>query len=292
MVPIGRPIWNTQLCILDADLNAVPIGVVGELYIGGAGLARGYHGRPGLTAERFVPNPFGREPGERLYRTGDLARWRPDGSIDYVGRIDHQVKVRGFRIELGEIEARLLAHEDVGEAVVVARDGSSGKQLIGYVVCGAGGGMDEVAAGSLGDRLRDHLRSVLPDYMVPARIVVLDRMPLTPNGKLDRKALPEPDFAGADYVAPDSEIERKLVAIWEEVLGLDRIGITDNFFELGGDSILSLQIIARARKEGLKLTPKQLFEKQTIKELALECHEIHEIDEMAAMAAQILAHIS
>ena len=272
-VPIGRPIWNTQLCILDAELNPVPLGVVGELYIGGAGLARGYHGRPGLTAERFVPNPFARTPGERLYRTGDLARWRPDGVIDYVGRIDHQVKIRGFRIELGEIEAKLLVHEDVREAVVVAREGASGKQLIGYVVAGdgepEGASAGSPATSTLVERLKEHLRAALPDYMVPARLVMLERLPLTPNGKLDRKALPEPDFTGVDYVAPRSEIESKLAAIWQEVLGVEQVGVTDNFFELGGDSIQSLQIIAKARKEGLKLTPKQLFEKQTIGELAL-----------------------
>ena len=266
--PIGRPLQNAITYILSSDLAPVPLGVVGELYIGGAGLARGYHGRPGLTAERFVPNPFARTPGERLYRTGDLARWRTDGAIDYVGRIDHQVKIRGFRVELGEIEARLVAHAEVREAAAVAREGASSKQIVTYVVPQPGAGDAATSAAdiasqdidraspALAERLSAHLRAVLPDYMVPARIVVLEAMPLTPNGKLDRKALPEPDFAGAGvgYVAPRSETERKLVAIWQEVLGLEKIGVTDNFFELGGDSILSLQIIARARREGIKIT--------------------------------------
>ncbi|GAB1715821.1 MAG: hypothetical protein NTAFB05_08630 [Nitrobacter sp.] len=273
-VPIGRPIWNTQLCILDRELGPVPVGVVGELYIGGAGLARGYHGRPGPSAERFVPNPFAREPGERLYRTGDLARWRPDGAIEYVGRIDHQVKVRGFRIELGEIEAQLLAQDEVREAVVVARDGPSGKQLVAYVVSRG------EAVADLTEHLRERLRSALPDYMVPAHLVVLDALPLTPNGKLDRKALPEPDVVTADYVAPLNEVEEALAAIWQEVLDVECVGVTDNFFALGGDSILSLQIIARARRAGLKLTPKQLFERQTIGELAA----VAEVDRSRAVA--------
>ena len=232
-----------------------------------------------LTAERCVPNPFARAAGERLYRTGDLARWRPDGVIDYVGRIDHQVKLRGFRIELGEIEARLLAHEEVREAVVVAREGASGKQLVGYVVArngvadepaGALATQGALSAAPLVERLKEHLRAALPDYMVPARLVTLKSLPLTPNGKLDRKALPEPDWTGAAYVPPSSEIERKLVAIWREVLGLEQVGVTDNFFELGGDSILSLQIIARARREGLS-SPKTAVRKADRRSRARAC---------------------
>lgn len=260
-VPIGRPIWNTQLYVLDADLNAVPRGATGELYIGGIALARGYQNKPSLTAERFIPNPFPQRAGERLYCTGDLARWRPDGAIEYVGRIDHQVKIRGFRIELGEVEAQLLGHDDVREAVVLARNSASGKQLAAYVVA------SEDASRDLAERLREHLRVMLPDYMVPAHLVVLDALPLTPNGKLDRKALPELDMMTA-YVAPRNAIEEKLVAIWQEVLGLERVGITDNFFALGGDSILSLQVIARALRRGIKLKPRLLFERQTIQALS------------------------
>ena len=260
-IPIGSPIWNTSLYILDGDLNLVPAGVVGELYISGVGLARGYLGRAGLTSERFVANPFSAEAGGRMYRTGDLARWRHDGVIEYVGRIDHQVKIRGFRIELGEIEAGLLRHEGVREAVVVARESAGGgKQLIGYVVAGDAGEPRE----ELEPTLRDYLKSFLPDYMVPSRVLVLDAMPLTANGKLDRKALPEPDFAGKSYVAPRSEIEVKLASIWQEVLGLAQVGVTDNFFELGGDSIVSIQVVSRARQAGLKLTPKDIFQHQEI----------------------------
>ena len=196
-----------------------------------------------------------------MYRTGDLARWRHDGVIEYVGRIDHQVKIRGFRIELGEIEAGLLRHEGVREAVVVARESAGGgKQLIGYVVAGDAGEPRE----ELEPTLRDYLKSFLPDYMVPSRVLVLDAMPLTANGKLDRKALPEPDFAGKSYVAPRSEIEVKLASIWQEVLGLAQVGVTDNFFELGGDSIVSIQVVSRARQAGLKLTPKDIFQHQEI----------------------------
>ncbi|GAB1715820.1 MAG: non-ribosomal peptide synthetase [Nitrobacter sp.] len=282
-IPIGCPIWNTQLCILDADLNAVPQGATGELYIGGVGLARGYQNRPALTAERFIPNPFPQRAGERLYRTGDLARWRPDGVIEYVGRIDHQVKIRGFRIELGEIEAQLLAHAEVHEAVVVARDGGSGKQLVGYVVA-----RGEPADG-LCDRLREHLGSVLPDYMVPAHVLVLEALPLMPNGKLDRKTLPEPDVVTAEYMAPRNAVEEKLVAIWREVLGLDRVGVTDNFFGLGGDSILSLQVIARARRAGLKITPRQLFERQTIEQLGVMAQIIESVVESAVVEVDVSA---
>lgn len=219
--PIGQAVGARRLYILDPQLRPVPLGVAGELYIGGELLARGYHQRPGLTAERFVADPFG-EPGSRLYRSGDLVRGRADGVVEYVGRIDHQVKIRGFRIELGEIEARLQAHAQVREAVVVAREGASGKQLIGYVV----GEVD-------GDTLRSDLRAQLPDYMVPAQILRLERMPLSPAGKIDRKALPEPSWQGAGYVAPRNEAERILADIWAQVLQVEQVGIHDNFFDLG-----------------------------------------------------------
>jgi len=254
-VPIGRPIANTQIHILDADLNPVPVGVAGELYIAGVNLARGYLARPSLTAERFVANPHGK-PGERMYRSGDLARWRPDGAIDYLGRLDHQVKLRGLRIELGEIEAVLLAHENVQESVVIARD----DKLIGYWVGDA----------TAEEALKAHLAQHVPEYMVPWRLVQLDAMPLSANGKLDRKLLPQPEGQAAveDYVAPRSEIEQTLAAIWAEVLGLEQVGIADNFFELGGDSILSLQVISRARQAGWQLSPRDLFLHPTLAALA------------------------
>ncbi|WP_437966994.1 amino acid adenylation domain-containing protein [Sorangium sp. So ce260] len=266
-VPIGTPIANTQIYLLDRHGQPVPVGVAGELHIGGVGLARGYHHRPALTAERFVPDPFGAAPGGRLYRTGDLARHRPDGAIEFLGRLDHQVKIRGLRIELGEIEARLLQHPEVQEAVVLARDEAhGGKRLVAYVT-GQGGAAPEPAA------LRDWLADALPAYMVPAPILVLDRLPLSPNGKVDRRALPAPDAATAApraYVPPRTEAERILAEVWAEVLHRDRVGIEDNFFELGGDSIVTLQVIARAFQRGLQLTPKQLFEHPTVAEAAAQ----------------------
>ncbi|WP_416311494.1 amino acid adenylation domain-containing protein [Pseudomonas sp. W03] len=255
---LGKPIANTRLYILDGELQPAPIGVAGELYIAGDGLARGYHGRPDLTAERFVADPYGREMGARMYRTGDLARWRADGVLEYLGRLDHQVKIRGFRIELGEIESRLLGQPGVREAVVIARDAGAVKQLVGYVT------------GQIDTDLRAALLEELPDYMVPAQIVLLERMPLTPNGKLDRKALPEPDFSllQKHYRAPQSQREQTLAAIWCAVLGLERVGLDDNFFELGGDSIVSIQVVSRARAAGLHLRPKDLFQHQTLQALA------------------------
>ncbi|MBD9400200.1 condensation domain-containing protein, partial [Pseudomonas sp. PDM11] len=255
-VPIGRPIANLQIHILDERLNPQPIGVAGELYIGGIGLARGYHRRPGLTAERFVASPFG--DGQRLYRSGDLARWTEDGVLEYLGRIDHQVKLRGLRIELGEIEAALLEHPALREGVVLVRDVAGSPQLVAYVV---GEAFDE-------DALRAQLKQRLPEFMVPSYFVALERLPLSPNGKLERKALPEPERIQRDYQAPRPGLESQLAAIWQELLGVERVGRDDNFFELGGDSILSLQIIARARRQGIELTPRQLFERQSVAELA------------------------
>ncbi|WP_146208143.1 AMP-binding protein, partial [Azospirillum sp. TSH64] len=226
--PIGLRVGDRATHVLDGDLNPVPLGVVGELYLGGAGLARGYLNRPGLTAERFVADPFS-AGGGRLYRTGDLVRQRGDGVIEYVGRIDHQVKIRGFRIELGEVEARLRAQQGVREAAVVARDGSSGKRLVGYVVPAG-----DDAGDGLVERLRAGLKAALPDYMVPTHLVVLERLPLTPNGKLDRKALPEPEVSSSVQVPPRSAAERALAALWCELLRLESVGVTDNFFELGG----------------------------------------------------------
>ena len=245
-VSIGRPIDQTQLYVLDNYLRPVPVGVTGELYIGGAGLARGYLGRPGLTAERFLPDPVGQTPGARLYRTGDLARWRQDGSLECLGRIDHQVKVRGFRIELGEIEAALLNHAAVREAVVIARQDASGeKNLVAYAVFREG-----AALPTAGD-IRQHLHELLPEYMVPPVYVVLDALPLTPNGKIDRQALPDPDQARlteeSRYVPPRGPIEEALVGIWSEVIGREGIGVQDNFFEVGGHSLIATQLFARIR---------------------------------------------
>ncbi|SEP81364.1 non-ribosomal peptide synthase domain TIGR01720/amino acid adenylation domain-containing protein [Pseudomonas sp. NFACC02] len=270
-VPIGRPIANLQIHILDSRLNPQPIGVPGELYIGGAGLARGYHQRPGLTAERFVASPFGH--GERLYRTGDLARWRADGAVDYLGRLDHQIKLRGLRVEIGEIESALLDHPAVSEAVVVARQLSTGLQLVGYLVAEP---FDE-------EQLRTQLKQRLPDYMVPAHLVTLDAFPLSANGKLDRKALPEPQVQQRAFEAPLDGVERELAELWQDLLGVQQVGRQDNFFELGGDSILSLQIVSRARKRGIQLTPRQMFERQTIAELAHVAQVISR-DEAASVA--------
>ena len=261
-VPIGSIIGDRVAYILDADLALVPQGATGELYVGGAGLAQGYHERPGMTAERFVANPFAANGG-RLYRTGDLVRQRADGLVEYLGRIDHQVKIRGFRIELGEIETRLLEHEAVREAVVLALDSPSGKQLVAYLV-------SDAEHGPLREALKAHLKAQLPDYMVPAHLIVLDSMPLTANGKLDRRALPQPDPEAnrQHYVAPRNELESTLAAIWCAVLNVQQVGLDDNFFELGGDSILSIQVVSRARQAGIHFSPRDLFQHQTVQTLA------------------------
>ncbi|HBN9873268.1 non-ribosomal peptide synthase/polyketide synthase [Pseudomonas aeruginosa] len=279
-VPIGRPIANLACYILDGNLEPVPVGVLGELYLAGRGLARGYHQRPGLTAERFVASPF--VAGERMYRTGDLARYRADGVIEYAGRIDHQVKLRGLRIELGEIEARLLEHPWVREAAVLAVDG---KQLVGYVVL-------ESEGGDWRETLAAHLAASLPEYMVPAQWLALERMPLSPNGKLDRKALPkiEAEDGLGEYVAPASEPERQLAAIWADVLGRERVGVTDNFFALGGDSIVSIQVVSRARQAGLQLSPRDLFQLQNIRKLAERCSAAAPVAEPASVPDGAVLH--
>jgi len=261
-ITIGKPISNTKIYIVDKYKNLQPVGVAGELCIGGEGLARGYLNRPELTAEKFIPNPF--FPGERMYKTGDFARWLPDGNIEFIGRIDHQVKLRGFRIELGEIENQLFSHAGIKEAVVVAREEESGsKCLCAYLVGDKG-----LIAGEV----REHLSKVLPDYMIPSYFVQLEKMPLTPNGKIDRKELPEPGgsiVTGAEYEAAGNEAEEKLVKIWQEVLKLDRVGINDNFFEMGGHSLRATNVIGKINElfdvEGAF---EEMFKTPTVKGLA------------------------
>ncbi|HEU4561306.1 MAG TPA: amino acid adenylation domain-containing protein, partial [Longimicrobium sp.] len=264
---IGRPLENLRVYVLDAAGRPAPVGVPGELYVGGVGLARGYLGRPGLTAGTFVPDPFGGETGARLYRTGDRVLWRPEGILEYLGRLDVQVKVRGFRIEPGEVEAVLRRHADVTDCVVVAReDASGGTRLVGYVV----GKADP-------DALRAHLRGSLPEYMLPAAFVFLDALPLSPNGKLDRRALSAPELASAEdrYVAPRTPAEEVLAGIWAEVLRLDRVGVTESFFELGGHSLLATRVGSRVRNVfGVELPPRALFEAPRVAELAGRVEEM------------------
>ena len=328
-VPIGHPISNTQIYILDNQMNPVPVGVSGEIYIRGVGLARGYLNRPDLTAERFIPNPFVNDNIEtetytlskvvkrkvsglnetlstyipeidsigslnlRLYRTGDLARYLPDGNIEFLGRIDDQVKIRGFRIELGEIESVLQSHGDVSQAVVVAREDEPGnKKLVAYVVfpeekvssltvesaqTSSAGESFSVLSGesllSITEGLRNHLIRSLPDYMVPSFFMHIDKVPLTPNGKIHSKALPAPDLSlrlvGDEYVAPQSIVERELCAIWKDVLKLEKIGIHDNFFKLGGHSLLATQVISRIRHTyNIDIPLRALFEQSTIAALS------------------------
>ncbi|MTE22328.1 amino acid adenylation domain-containing protein [Streptomyces sp. TRM43335] len=260
--PIGRPVARTRAYVLDGLLRPQPAGVTGELYLGGGGLARGYLNRPGLTAARFVADPFG-APGDRMYRTGDLARWTADGELEYVGRIDQQVKVRGFRIELGEVEEALRDCEGVAEAAATARESDGHRRLVGYVVPTRGVRVEPEA-------VRRALGRTLPDYMVPQAVVVLDAMPLNPNGKLDRGRLPDPGPIGKTtrHVAPRTPTERTLAAIWADVLHVERVGADDNFFALGGDSILSIQVVAQARQAGLSLTSRDVYRYQTVAALA------------------------
>jgi acyl carrier protein len=266
-VPIGRPIDNTQLYVLDRGMNPAPVSVPGEIYIGGAGLARGYLNRPELTAEKFVPNPFSGEPGARLYRTGDLGRHHVDGELEYHGRTDDQVKLRGFRIELGEIEAVLSRHPQVREAVVIAReDGSRGKRLVAYVT-----GADPSGVSVL--ELRSHLQGALPSYMVPAAFVMLDTLPLTANGKVDRRALPAPDATRQElqvpFVAAATDAEQKIAAIWKEAIGIDGIGVNDNFFEVGGDSLIMIEVQWRLKDVFSRNVPlAQMFQHPTVRSLA------------------------
>jgi acyl-CoA synthetase (AMP-forming)/AMP-acid ligase II/acyl carrier protein len=262
----GRPMDNCQVYVVDAFLNPVPIGVPGEIYVSGVGLARGYLGRPGATAGRFVPNPFG-GPGERMYRTGDRGRYLPDGNIEFLGRFDNQVKIRGYRIEPGEIESALLQHPLVGNSAVLApADAQGNKRLVAYVEC------RNRSRPSVAD-LRGFLVERLPGFMVPSSFVVLDEFPVTPNGKLDRRALPAPSGERPElteeYVRPRTQEEEVLGAIWAEVLGVDRVGVFDNFFELGGHSLLATQVISRVRDNlGVELPLRAAFDFPTIADLA------------------------
>ncbi|MBE9125473.1 MULTISPECIES: non-ribosomal peptide synthetase [unclassified Coleofasciculus] len=264
-ISIGRPISNTQVYVLDSHFQPVPIGVPGELHIGGDGLAKGYLNRLELTAEKFVPNPFSNEPDARLYKTGDIARYLPDGNIEFIGRIDHQVKIRGFRIELGEIEAVLSQHRQVKEVVVIAREDQPGNQrLVAYFVSNS----QQVIT----DELRSFLKQKLPEYMMPSAFVRLDTLPLTPNGKVDRRALPKPeieDTLSTNFVPPRTSTEEQLASIWASVLGIERVGIHDNFFELGGHSLLATQVISRIRQAfEVELQLRSLFEAPTVDQLS------------------------
>jgi hypothetical protein len=265
-IPIGRPIANTQIYLLDRHLEPVPVGVAGELFIGGDGVVRGYHRRAELTAERFVPNPFSGTPGARMYRTGDLARYRADGTIEFLGRIDHQVKIRGYRIELGEIETELGRHPAIQECVVVAReDAGSDPRLVAYLVPkGATPAIEE---------LREHLRESLPEFMVPALFISLAALPLTPNGKIDRKRLPAPEQhkprSTVQFVPPQNALEGTIAGVWREVLKLETVGAEDNFFDLGGHSLLVVQVHRQLREllaQPLSLT--DLYRFPTIRSLA------------------------
>jgi amino acid adenylation domain-containing protein len=264
--PIGRPIANTQVYILDPHCYPVQVGVAGELYIGGAGIARGYLGRPELTAQRFLADSFSPEPGARMYRTGDLGCWLPDGNIEFLGRNDFQVKIRGYRIELGEIEARLSEHESIREAVVIAReDSGDDKCLVAYYTCAKD---DCILSAEL---LRSHLSVSLPEYMIPSAYVRLESLPLTHSGKLDRKALPAPNgnaYAIGDDETPQGEMEKRAAFIWAEVLKLDRVGRHDNFFELGGHSLIAARVVSRLKEAlGVDLTIGDLFAHPTLADL-------------------------
>jgi Non-ribosomal peptide synthetase modules and related proteins len=266
-VPVGRPIANTEIYILDHNLQPVPIGIAGELMIGGAGVARGYLNRPELTAERFLPNQFQPNGDSRLYRTGDLARYLPDGNIELLGRIDHQVKIRGHRVELGEIEALLNSHPSVRESVVIAKEGSAGdKKLVAYVVLHNEQDAD-------GPQLRRFMKERIPEYMVPAQVVFLAAFPQTPNKKIDRKALPAPGADACatenDFEPPATVVEKAVAGIWTELLGIQRIGRKDNFFDMGGNSLSATQLVSRLREFfAVSLPLASVFDTPTIGGLA------------------------
>ena len=296
--PIGRPVANTQIYLLDGRLQPVPLGVIGELYIGGEGMARGYLNRPDITAEKFIPNPFSDKRGARLYKTGDLARYLPEGNIEFFGRIDHQVKIRGFRIELGEIEAVLGQHAAVREAVVIAREDRATesstllreeKRLVAYVVPHQGQALTV-------DGLRSFLKRKLPDYMIPSAFVFLDSLPLTPNGKVDRRALPAPAQSRPELeealVSPRTTVEKVIAAIWAEVLKLEQVGIHDNFFDLGGHSLLATQVVSRLRHAlQVELPLRALFESPTVASLAVRITEMQARRTVPKELAEVLADL-
>jgi len=280
-LPIGRPLPNTRVYVLDRHLHPVPIGIPGELYIAGDSVARGYLDRPGLTAERFVPDPFGTEAGTRLYKTGDRGRYLADGNLEFLGRVDNQVKVRGYRVELGEIEAALAEHPAVRECAVLAReDTPDDRRLVAYVV-------PADAAVPRAGELRSFLQVRVPDHMVPSAFVLLDALPLTPNGKVDRRALPAPDQSRPDlaeaFVGPRTPVEQTIAAIWGELLKVERVGVHDNFFELGGHSLLAAQVIARIRAAfEMELELRALFESPTVAALAERVEETYRLLEEVA----------
>jgi len=284
---VGRPIDNTQIYILDRHMQPVPQGVPGELHIGGTGLARGYLNRPDLTAEKFVANPFNDDPDARLYKTGDLARYMPDGQIEYLGRIDHQIKLRGYRIELGEIESVLKVHEEISDVVVIVREDVPGnKRLVAYLVP-----VNKLPSVT---ELRNYIKQSLPDYMVPAAFVELKVLPQTPNGKIDRKALPEPEHERPDlddkYEAPDTPMEKMIAGIWQDLLEIDHISVFDNFFDLGGYSLLSLRVVSRLEKEtGVKVNPGELV-LQTLGQLAAAC-EARQPDDHHSTSSGIIGRL-
>jgi len=270
---IGRPIADLQIYILDQDLELVPIGVAGELHVGGDGLARGYLNRPELTAERFIPNPYSSKTGARLYKTGDLARHLPDGSIEYLGRLDRQVKIRGFRIELAEIETVLAQHPAIKESVVTVReDTAEDKRLVAYLV-------STLESDISISELRSLLKQKLPEYMIPASFVLLDALPLTANGKIDRKALPEPQYTKTDqgYRPPGSAMEEIVAGIWSELLGVERVGVDDDFFELGGHSLLATQVSSRLRQ---------------VLQVELPLHSLFEYPTVASLSSQLELQVS
>jgi len=264
-IPIGMPIAGATVVILNTKREAVPVGTVGEIFIGGSGVARGYLNRPALTAERFQCGSLVSRVGQRLYRTGDMARWRSDGQIDYVGRTDNQVKIRGYRIELEEVEAQLARHEQVQNAAVIAREDDRGhRRLVAYVVLGPLTTMSVA-------HLRAYLNTLLPEFMVPEAFVILQKMPLTPNGKIDKQALPEPDFrayACEQYEVPEGEVEEKLARLWQDVLHATRVGRNDDFFAIGGDSIALIDMIGRVGKTFARVSIQDVFRNPSVRSLA------------------------
>jgi acyl carrier protein len=296
-VPIGRGIANTELYVLDAEQQAAGIGVKGELYIGGAGVGRGYVGRPELTAERFIPDEFSGRSGARLYRTGDQAFWRADGVLEYVGRLDGQVKVRGYRVELSEIESVLSGHEAVSAAVVVARTEAAGEQrLVGYVV--AREPLEEAASRQLVVKLKEYLRERLPEYMVPSALLVLERLPLTASGKVARQELPAPETTGGRwgrgaYVAPQTAVEEVLAGIWSEVLKVADVGRDENFFALGGHSLLATQVVSRVQELfKLRISLRTMFETPTVAGLAASLLEDPASRTTIEKTAELLLQVS